>query len=133
MLFKLFEPRIIERTIFQTDIQYFQDVFGMERTANISAVPSDLLLFVIHGILNRSLNLEEYLLAVIEQKIAFFQTVYVNDSISVDFDISYPKNATCLLTFRAFNQKNNCVADGTWKLKLAKIEVLENVENGNLS
>ena len=80
----------ISRTLYQTDIILFQTLLGNENSETPFADNRQLVMLAI-GILNRTLNLEKFLVAVVGQKRKFNRKVKIGETLSAAYQIQENK------------------------------------------
>lgn len=85
-----FQPSgTVGRTIFETDCLLFSEMFNSK--TNLKDVDRRLLIMITTGLLNRSLNLEKYLVAALGQDWTFLKPVQVGQTIHCKYKISLIK------------------------------------------
>lgn len=77
----------IHRTIYKTDVELFQMMLNEQKSNLKYYIDNRQLVMVAIGILNRTFNLEDYLVAVVGQNWRFRKGVKVGETISVDYQI----------------------------------------------
>ena len=82
----------IGRTLYETDIVLFRKLIDSNSLDKAGLADNRQLVMLATGILNRTLNLEEFLVAVVGQKWKFHREVWIGDTLSVAFQIQENKN-----------------------------------------
>lgn len=82
----------IGRTLYETDIVLFQTLLDSKSLEKNMFADNRLLVMLAIGILNRTLNLEEFLVAVVSQKWKFHRKVGIGDTLSVAYQIQGNKD-----------------------------------------
>ncbi|NME06957.1 hypothetical protein [Psychrobacillus sp. BL-248-WT-3] len=111
----------IERTIFQTDVALFHSLLSDEKLKSIDYVDNRLLVMVGIGILNRTINLEDYLVAVVSQKWKFNKQVEIGETISLKYCIHFDKQIKKRYVYDIHIElfaDNQTVAEGIWGVML---------------
>lgn len=116
MLRSNFQSKDIGRTIFFEDLKLYGQFFQSEQS--YTKVSTELLIYIVHGILNRSLNLEECLLAVLEQKVTVDDFPLVGETIYVEYIIQDIKPTISRIDYIVINKWEKKFAFGSWTLKL---------------
>lgn len=108
------------KTIMKQDIVMFNELTNS--AINPVSTPPSLIVMLSIGLLNRTLPLEEHLIAVVGQSWEFFHEVEIGDTLKVDYlisDIKLTKSgdkAIANIKVDTFNQKQQNVASGLWKI-----------------
>jgi len=111
----------IQRTVFEADELLFRQLMnnGVPREKDIKYADRRLIVMIAIGLLNRRLNLEDYLLAVVGQRWQFIRQVQFGETLTVIpklFELNEKK-----LIYRIEIQiisNNELVAEGDWRIML---------------
>lgn len=77
----------ISRTLYETDIALFRTLSGNGNLEKALFADNRQLVMLAIGILNRTFNLEEFLVAVVAQKWKFYRKVKIGETLSVAYQI----------------------------------------------
>ena len=117
--------KTVGKTITETDVMLFNDLFNPSESdglENSRQVPELLILMTAIGLLNRSLPLEEKLIAVTGQSWEFNHPVFTEDTLFVQYDIGdliETKNferKIAVVDLRVVIQGSVMIATGKWDL-----------------
>lgn len=115
----------IHRTIYKTDVELFQTLLNKQKSNLIYYVDNRQLVMVAIGILNRTFNLEDYLIAVVGQKWRFNKSVKIGETISLDYQILANNNLTEKGYIYDIHIElladEHLVAEGIWSIMLNSI------------
>lgn len=121
IFFKGSKVDTVGKTITEYDVVMFQEFASLPKN-NSSIVPQTLVQMISIGLLNRSLPLDERLVAVIGQSWEFVSEVFIGDTLDVLCEveklITTKKKGEVIvkLQLKTINQNSNTVATGEWKL-----------------
>lgn len=105
----------IGRTIFETDCRLFSELF--ECDFDIQKVDRRLIIMITTGLLNRSLNLEQYLVAVLGQNWTFLQSMQVGQTLHCNYEINLLKEEKKVYQINIdLIADQKLVAKGIWTL-----------------
>ncbi|MBD7943276.1 MULTISPECIES: hypothetical protein [Psychrobacillus] len=112
----------IHRTIYKTDVELFQMMLNEQKSNLKYYIDNRQLVMVAIGILNRTFNLEDYLVAVVGQNWRFRKGVKVGETISVDYQICENNTLTkksCIYDIHIeVLADDHPVAEGIWSIML---------------
>lgn len=112
----------IHRTIYKTDVELFQMMLNEQKSNLKYYIDNRQLVMVAIGILNRTFNLEDYLVAVVGQNWRFRKGVKVGETISVDYQICENNTLTkksCIYDIHIEVLADDYpVAEGIWSIML---------------
>lgn len=112
----------IQRTIYKTDVELFQMMLNEQKSNLKYYIDNRQLVMVAIGILNRTFNLEDYLVAVVGQNWRFRKGVKVGETISVDYQICENNTLTkksCIYDIHIeVLADDHPVAEGIWSIML---------------
>ncbi len=121
IFFKGSKVDTVGKTITEYDVVMFQEFASLPKN-NSSIVSQTLVQMISIGLLNRSLPLDESLVAVIGQSWEFVSEVFIGDTLEVLCEveklITTKKKGEVIvkLQLKTINQNSNTVATGEWKL-----------------
>ena len=120
MTFYLHEPATIGRTIFETDCRLFASIMNSEFDSE--NVDRRLLIMLTTGLLNRSLNLESYLVAALGQNWNFLHHVHIGQTISCEYKVELLKEQKKVYEIRIkLFAESKVVATGIWTVMLKQL------------
>ncbi|MEK5214283.1 hypothetical protein [Psychrobacillus sp. FSL H8-0487] len=112
----------ISRTLYQTDIILFQKLLGNESSEEAQFSDNRQLVMLAIGILNRTLNLEGFLVAVVGQKWKFYGKVMIGETLSVTYQVQENKtfgNKRYIYDIKIdLIVEEHVVAEGIWGIML---------------
>ena len=112
----------IGRTLYETDIVLFRTLLDSKSLEKYEFADNRQLVMLAIGILNRTLNLEGFLVAVVAQKWEFHREVSIGDTLSVAYQIQENKdfsNNRFIYDIKIdLIVEENLVAAGVWGIML---------------
>lgn len=112
----------ISRTLYETDIILFRTLLGNENLQKSLFADNRQLVMLAIGILNRTFNLEEFLVAVVGQKWKFQRKVKIGETLSVAYQVQENKkigNKRYIYDIKIdLIVEENIVAAGIWGIML---------------
>lgn len=112
----------ISRTLYETDIVLFRTLSGNGNLEKVLFADNRQLVMLAIGILNRTFNLEEFLVAVVAQKWKFHRKVKIGETLSVAYQILENKtfgNKRYIYDIKIdLIVEENIVAAGIWGIML---------------
>lgn len=117
MNFIIHDSHRIARTIFEEDCKLFATIF--RGTVEEKKVDQRLLIMITTGLLNRSFNLEDYLVAVLGQEWVFINPVSVGQTLSCEYSIKILKHEKNIYQIQIQLYADlEIVANGIWTVML---------------
>ena len=111
------------KTLTNYEINLFNELFGESHSSKDANQASNIMIVMISiGLLNRTLPLEERLMAVVGQKWKFIKPIRESDTISVSFNIKENKKTResnhkiVIIGIETINQHSEIVAAGDWTI-----------------
>jgi hypothetical protein len=116
------------KTITRSDVELFRRLSSYPGNKNEQdVVPESLVMMITIGLMNRTIPLDDYLVAVVSNSWTFLSTVYIDDTVNVSFEVIETKAAkkgnNTIVTYKmsAFNQHSAMVAEGVWKILVRNV------------
>ena len=113
-------PGSIGRTVFETDCRLFSQLADSEWAYD--NIDKRLLIMLTTGLLNRSLNLEKYLIAALGQEWTFLHPVQVGQTLYCHYEVNLLKERKKVyqINIQLFAEQVK-VADGKWTVMFKQL------------